>query len=160
MAVIRLDKVGGQQHLVSFVAPVEMTNGLFVQVKGLVDGERELREAVIPTDVEGDNIVLHTTPEVDADPRKAGFKHFVVAQGENARGHRLVEGNIVTLTADLFDSIPKIGDIVVPQNGSMKLDVYDALTATEHPKLRFEVIEETTLGFDVQQAFAVELVRA
>jgi len=155
MAVIRLDSINSP-HLVSFVAPTKMTNGLFVQVGALVEGESQLREATAPVDVTGDNIVLHATPEVDVDPRKAGLKHFAVEQGEEGRGIRLVEGDIITLTEDLFATKPSKGDKVEPVNGQMKLDV----VSTPNAKIRFDVIEETTLGYDNDVAFALEVVRA
>lgn len=155
MAVIRLDKIAGQ-HLASIKAPQELTNGLFLQLGALVEGETELREASTPTDVEKAVVVLHATPEVDPDPRKAGLKHFRVAQGGEGRGYHMSVGDIITLTEDLFGSTPTVGDIVGTQNGSMKLDV---LEEDANPRLQFMVIEETTLGYDADKAFAIEAVR-
>ena len=154
MTVIRLDKIVGA-HLESIKAPEEIKNGFFLQLGGLVDGEKELRTATKVVDATKGNIVLHATDEVDPDPRKAGLKHFTVAKDEAGRAYRLVEGDVVTLTVDLFALAPVVGDKVAPVNGSFLLD-----TATGDESLQLEVIEETTLGYDATQAFAVAVVKA
>ncbi len=154
MAVIRLDKIAGT-HLESIQAPEELKNGFFLQLGALVAGEKELRTATKVVDNTKGGIVLHATPEVDPDPRKAGLKHFTVAQGEAGRGYRLVEGDIITLTEDLFASAPVIGDEVSPQNGGFLLD-----TSIGDEALVLEVIEETTLGFDYEKAFALSVKKA
>lgn len=154
MTVTRLDKVVGA-HLVSIKAPETIKNGYFLQLGNLVDGERELRTATKVVDATKPNIVFHATDEVDPDPRRAGLKHFEVAKDETGRAYRLVEGDIVTLTEDLFASLPVIGNFVAPQNGSYKLD-----TSLGTETLILEVIEETTLGYDATKAFAVEVVKA
>lgn len=154
MTVIRLDKVVGA-HLNSIKAPEVLKNGYFLQLGALVQGEKELRTATKVVDNTKGNIVFHATDEVDPDPRKAGLKHFTVAKDDEARAYRLVEGDVVTLTVDLFASAPVIGDLVAPQNGSFLLD-----TALGAESLQLEVIEETTLGYDNAQAFAVEVVKA
>lgn len=154
MTVIRLDKVVGA-HLVSIQAPEVLKNGYFLQLGALVEGERELRTATKVVDNTKPNIVLHATDEVDPDPRRAGLKHFEVQTGEAGRAYRLVEGDTVTLTIDLFASTPVIGNFVAPQNDSFKLD-----TSVGGEALILEVIEETTLGYDNAQAFAVEVVKA
>lgn len=154
MAVIRLDKIAGT-HLESIQAPEELKNGFFLQLGALVAGEKELRTATSVVDNTKGGIVLHATPEVDPDPRKAGLKHFAVATGEHGRGYRLTEGDIITLTVDLFGAVPAIGDEVAPQNGSFLLD-----TSLGGESLILEVIEETTLGYDYEQAFALSVIKA
>lgn len=157
MAVINLDKVAGQ-HLESIQAPAVLKNGYFLQLGALVDGETELRLATAPTDIEGEDLVLHATPEVDPDPRKAGLKHFEVAQGEKGRAYRLVKGDIITLTEDLFGTLPAIGDLVSPQVGSFLLDGFDS--AVVNPTLQFKVIQERTLGYDQDKAFSIQVIKA
>lgn len=154
MTVIRLDKVVGA-HLESIKAPEELKNGYFLQLGALVQGEKELRNATKVVDNTRGNIVLHATDEVDPDPRKAGLKHFSVPKDDAGRAYRLVQGDVVTLTVDLFASTPVVGDFVAPQNGSFLLD-----TAVGTESLQLEVIEETTLGYDNAQAFAVAVTKA
>lgn len=157
MAIVRLDKIAGT-HLESVKAEVELKNGYFVELGALVAGESELRVATAPTDIENGDIVFHASPEVDADPRKAGFKHFVVEAGKAGRAYRLEKGDIVTLTVDLFADVPAEGDILAPQVGAFTLAEFDALSAT--PAIQVRVLQETTLGFDAQKAFAVQVVKA
>jgi hypothetical protein len=156
MAIVRLDKIAGT-HLESIVAEETLLNGYFVELGGLVDGEAELRQAGKVADVTGD-IVFHHTAEVDPDPRKAGLKHFEVAVGEAGRAYRLVKGDIVTLTEDLFDVAPLVGDVLAPQAGSFKLGDFDP--ALVQPTVQVKVIQETSFGFDAQKAFAVQVIKA
>jgi hypothetical protein len=154
MAVTRLDKIAGI-HLESIKAPEVLKNGYFLQLGGLVAGESELRVATKPTDVTKGDIVLHATPEVMADPRQAGLKHFQVEAGDEGRGYRLIVGDIFTLTQDLFSSLPVVGEHVAPQNGSFLLE-----TAIGTESLILNVIQETTLGFDADKAFVLQVIKA
>jgi hypothetical protein len=157
MAIVNLDKVAGI-HLESIKAPAVLKNGYFVELGGLVAGETELRECSAPTDVENGDIVFHSTAEVDPDPRKAGLKHFEVAEGEAGRGYRLVKGDIITLTEDLFASTPVKDDVVAPQVGAFTLDAFDSELVT--PAIQLKVLQETSLGFDAEQAFTVQVIKA
>jgi hypothetical protein len=154
MAVIRLDKIAGI-HLESIKAPEVLKNGYFLQLGALVSGETELRTATKPTDVTKPNLVLHATPEVMADARKTGLKHFQIEQGDEARAYRLVVGDIITLTQDLFASLPVVGEDVAPQNGSFLLE-----TALGTESLILDVIQETTLGYDNDKAFVCQVIKA
>jgi hypothetical protein len=157
MAIVRMDKVAGT-HLESIKADVVLKNGYFVELGGLVVGETELREVTAPTNIETGDIVFHSTAEVDPDPRKAGLKHFEIEAGKAGRGYRLVKGDIMTLTADLFASIPVVGDILAPQVGAFTLEAFDSLAV--NPAIQVKVIQETTLGYDSAQAFAVQVIKA
>lgn len=154
MTVIRLDKIVGA-HLESIKAPEVLKNGYFLQLGALVDGETELRTATKVVDNTKGNIVLHATPEVDPDPRKAGLKHFEVAKDDAGRAYRLVEGDIVTLTVDLFATEPTVNELVAPQDGSFLLD-----TSIGDESLILEVIQETTLGYDSAKAFVISVIKA
>jgi hypothetical protein len=153
MAIVRLDKIAGI-HLESIKASEVLKNGYFVELGGLVAGESELRSAGKVASVTGD-IVFHHTAEVDPDPRKAGLKNFQVEAGDAGRGYRLVKGDIITLTDDLFVADPIVGEIQAPQAGSYLLG--DSL-GTESVQLK--VLAETTLGFEAQQAFVLQVVKA
>jgi hypothetical protein len=157
MAIVRLDKMAAI-HLESVKAPAVLKNGYFVELGGLVDGEPELRECSAPTDIENGDIVFHSTGEVDPDPRKAGLKHFQIEKDEAGRGYRLVKGDIMTLTEDLFSAVPVEGDIVAPQVGQFILGAFDSASVT--PAIQLKVLAETTLGFDAEQAFVVQVVKA
>lgn len=154
MAVTRLDKIVGA-HLESIQAPEVIKNGYFLQLGALVDGETELRSATKVVDNTKGNIVFHHTPEVDPDPRKSGLKHFEVQMGDAGRTYRLVEGDIITLTVDLFGTAPIVNDLVSPQNGEFLLD-----TSVGGEYLVLEVIQETSLGYDGDQAFVLSVVKA
>lgn len=153
MAIVRLDKIAGI-HLESIKANEVLKNGYFVELGGFVAGESELREAGKVADVAGD-IVFHATAEVDPDPRRAGLKHFEIEAGKAGRAYRLVKGDIMTLTADLFTAIPAVGEKQAPQVGSFLLG--DSL-GTESVVVK--VLAETTLGFDAEQAFVVQVIKA
>lgn len=168
MAVVRLDKIAGI-HLASVKHNADMTNGLFVQLGDLVAGETELYEVAVPS-VDADlqkEFLLHATPEVDPDPRKAGLKHFVVQAGGQGRAYHLAVGDIVTLTNDLIDGTPTVGQFAVPQLGSMKLEASaDGATLAEdgttpvEPRLQLKVIQATSLGYDNSDAVALRVVKA
>lgn len=165
MAVTRLDKITGG-HLESIVHTDKMTNGLFVQIGNLVDEETELYEVSIPQTDEDlqKEFLLHATPEVDPDPRKAGLKHFVVEAGEAGRGYHLVKGDVITLTADLIEGTPVVAQFAVPQVGSMKLetspDGKGGTTGDVDVSLVFEVVRKTTLGYDGAEAYQMRVVKA
>lgn len=159
MAVVRLNKIAGT-HLESVVHNENMTNGLFVQLGELVTGETELYQVKTPA-VEADlldEFLLHVTPEVDPDPRKAGLKHFVVEAGVQGRAYHLVKGDVFTLTADLFDGTPVVGEFAVPQVGSLKLEPSDTVPATVSLALKVE--RKTTLGYDNSDAYQLRVVKA
>lgn len=168
MAVTRLDKIAGI-HLANVQHTAVMKNGNVVQLGSLVDGETELYHAKVATtdaDLQKE-FMLQATPEVDPDPRKAGLKHFEVAVGDKGRVYHLAKGDIVTLTADLIDGTPVVGEFVHPQLNSIKLEASAdgktadvAGTGSIEPALVLEVIQETTLGFDNDQAFVLRVVKA
>jgi len=162
MAVVRLDKIAGT-HLASIVGATDMTNGLFVQLGDLVEGSRETYNAEQATVATlGDEFVLHATPEVMYDPRKAGLKDFVLEAGDVGRAYHLTKGDVITLTGDLFASTPVVGQYAIPQVDSMTLDASVDKTdgLNPEPSLVFEVIEETTLGYDMTTAYALRVIKA
>lgn len=165
MAVIRLDKITGG-HLESVKHTAVMTNGLFVQLGDLVDGETELYQVAVPqTDEDlAKEFLLHATPEVMADPRQAGLKHFVVEAGDAGRAYHLVKGDVITLTADLIDGTPVVGEFAVPQTGSLKLetspDGKGGSTGAIEVSLVLEVVRKTMLGYDGTDAYQMRVVKA
>lgn len=165
MAVIRLDKIAGI-HLESAVHTEVLTNGLFAQLGELVAGETELYEVKVPQDDAdlANEFLLHATPEVEADPRKAGLKHFTVEAGDAGRFYYLTKGDVITLTQDLIDGTPTVNEFAVPQVGSLKLesstDGKGGTTGAVDPSLVFKVIDKTTLGYDGTDAYRLRVVKA
>ncbi|TVX86069.1 hypothetical protein [Paenibacillus agilis] len=162
MAVIRLDKITGG-HLESIRHTAVLKNGHFVQLGSLVSGETELytvETAQVAADLKKE-FLLHATPEVMADPRQAGLKHFQVEAGEAGRAYHLVKGDVITLTADLIDGTPVVDQFVVPQLNSLKLEASpDGLQGTDETSLVLEVVRKTTLGFDNADAFQLRVIKA
>lgn len=159
MAVTRLDKITGS-HLESIEAPEQIKNGYFLQLGALVTGETELRTAtkVLDPTAQGD-IVFHATPEVMADPRKAGLKYFVVEAGQAGRSYHLQKGDRITLTQDLFVTLPVVETKVTIQANSYLLDTFDPATDADNAYI-FNVIRETTLGYDNDKAFVLQVTKA
>lgn len=159
MAVTRLDKITGS-HLESIQAPSVLLNGYFLQLGELVDGETEMRKATAVVDPKAvGEIVFHATPEVMADARKTGLKHFQVEALTAGRGYHLSKGDRITLTEDLFETVPVVGTYVTPQAGSFLLDTYDAVADIDNA-IVLKVIRETTLGYDNSQAFVLQVTKA
>ena len=164
MAVIRLNKITGD-HLESVVHTEDMVNGLFVQLGELVEGETELYEVKVPATESDlvDEFLLHATPEVDPDPRKAGLKHFVVEAGTAGRTYHLERGDVITLTEDLIDETPVVGEYVIPQVGSLKLVASADKKADAsgiEPSLVLKVERETTLGYENDKAYQLRVIKA
>jgi hypothetical protein len=156
MAIVRLDKVQSiySGNLESLVFAEDQTNGVFAHVGGLVAGERELVNAVQPdaTSVATEEVVLHASPEVMYDERKYRLEDFVLKTGQAGRGYHLTEGDIITLTEDLFASAPTVNQFVVAAADSWIL----APSADgSGSKFVAEVIEQTTL--DGHNAFAIKV---
>lgn len=137
---------------------VATTNGVFVVVEGLMEGEREVRKGRLAslTDVEKDVVLIHNS-EVMADERKYKLEDFFIEAGKVARGYRLFDGDIITLTADLFVGTPVVGEkLVVHTDGKIGKDDASLDTA----KVVFEVIEDSGFELDInQKAYAVAITR-
>jgi hypothetical protein len=167
MAIVRLDKVNAAYsgNLESLKFGADATNGLFVHVGNLVTGERELHDVVAPsaTTFEKQEVVLHASPEVMYDERKYKLADFVLDAGVAGRGYHLTEGDVVTLTSDLFTAAPTVGQFVVPDDASsMKLKpsadgTVTVGTTVYNPKFQAKVIEQTTL--DGATAYAIKVLK-
>lgn len=153
MAIVRLDKIAGTHLSNGRHATDVMLNGYFVELGGLVAGERETYNITAPADVLTTEVLLHATPEVMYDPRQSALEDFFVEVGEECRLYHLTVGDIVTLTEDLFTAPPAVGAVLSPQVGSYLLGAVVA-----GARLTLEVIEATTLGFNNVPAFAVRVV--
>jgi len=167
MAIVRKDKMlaGYNGNLESVkiydnagTNKVEVTNGVFVALEGLLVGEREVQKGRLAgtADADLDVIFIHN-PEVMYDERLDKLEDFKIAKDKVARGYRLYDGDIITLTTDLFVGTPAVGEkLVVHTEGLLGKDA----TALTTAKVVFEVIEDSgnelhpTMG-----AFAVKVSR-
>lgn len=162
MAVIRLDKITGG-HLESIRHTAVLKNGHFIQLGKLISGETELYSVEVATEKEGlkKEYLLHATPEVMADPRFAGLKHFQVEIGDQGRAYHLVQGDVITMTADLIDGSPVVDQFVVPQLNSLKLEAStDGLQGADETSLVFVVVRKTTLGYDGDDAYQLRVIKS
>lgn len=167
MAIVRKDKMlaGYHGNLESVKvynnagsAEVEITNGVFVVVEGLLAGERETKKARLAgtADVAKDVFLIHNS-EVMYDERKYKLADFRIKAGKVARAYRLYDGDVITLTTDLFSGTVAVGDqLVVKANGLIGKDA----TALPNAKVVFTVIEDCGNELDIAMgSFAVQVSR-
>lgn len=169
MAIVRKDKLlaGYNGNLESVkiynnagTATVESTNGVFVVVEGLLAGERETKKARLAgaTDSTKDVLFIHNS-EVMYDERLHKLKDFRIKADKVARAYRLYDGDIITLTTDLFSGAVAVGDqLLVKSNGLIgkPATAGDVTTA----KVVFTVIEDAGYELDpTMGAFAVQVSR-
>ena len=111
--MIRLDKIGADSHIVSVKLATDMKQGNVVKLNGLVEGEREIYNAVAPA-AATDKIVVLTTPfhpySTSEDERT-----FTLKAGKPQRGHYLTSGDVITVTEDLIQGAATKGQFVVIQ---------------------------------------------
>lgn len=138
----------------------DTTNGVFVVVEGLMDGEREVKKARLASEADKalDVLFIHNA-EVMYDERLHKLADFRIKSGKVARAYRLYDGDIVTLTTDLFADTVAVGDeLLVKANGLLG----KATVAGDEDlaKVKFVVIEDAGFELDPQMgAFAVQVVR-
>lgn len=169
MAIVRKDKMlaGYNGNLESVkvynnagTEEVEITNGVFVVVEGLLQGEAETKKARLAgaNDAGKDVLFIHNS-EVMYDERKYKLADFRIAKGKVARAYRLYDGDIITLTTDLFSGSVAVGDkLVVKADGLIgkPATAGDADTA----KVVFTVIEDCGNQLDIEMgSFAVQVAR-
>jgi hypothetical protein len=169
MAIVRKDKMlagynGNLESVKIFdnagTTKVEVTNGVFVAVEGLIAGEREVKKARLAglADADLDVLFIHNA-EVMYDERLHKLADFRIKADKVARAYRLYDGDIITLTTDLFVNAGAIavGDqLVVHTNGLLGEDA----TALATAKVVFTVIEDAGFELDPEMgAFAVQVSR-
>jgi hypothetical protein len=167
MAIVRKDKMlaGYNGNLESVKvhnsggsATVATTNGVFVVVEGLMTGEREVKKARlgVTADFAKDVLLVHS-PEIMYDERLNKLADFVIPADEVARAYRLYDGDIITLTTDLFAETVAVGDkLIIKSAGKLGKDATNLAAA----KVVFEVIEDAGYALhQTVQAFAVQVSR-
>lgn len=120
---------------------VATSNGVFVVLEGLMEGEREVRKAVLAdsTDVGKDVLFIHNS-EVMYDERLYKLEDFYIEEGKVARAYHLFDGDIITLTEDLFADEVTVGDVLAVKSDGLLGKV--TLNEGEKAKVEFEVIED------------------
>lgn len=117
--MIRLDKIGADSHIVSVKLAADMKQGNVVKLNGLVEGEREIYNAVAPA-AATDKIVVLTTPFHPYSPLE-NEKDFILKAGVPQRAHYLTSGDIITVTEDLIEGSVVKNQYVSAQDGKEKL---------------------------------------
>ncbi|GIN25578.1 hypothetical protein [Bacillus licheniformis] len=139
---------------------VESTNGVFVVVEGLIPGERETKKARLATDAEKalDVLLIHNS-EVMYDERKDKIADYRIEKGKAARAYRLYDGDIITLTTDLFAGTVAVDDkLIVKANGLIGKLAQE--TDLDTAKIVFTVIEDCGNELDLNMgSFAVQVSR-
>lgn len=164
MAIVRKDILlsGYHGNLESVIiekggVAVESTNGVFVKVGKYLEGQRETKHAELAgaADIAEDVVFIHNS-EVMADPRLQKLADYRIKAGKVARGYRLNDGDVLTLTEDLFDGEVAVDDVLaVSADGKL-----GKVAGAETAKVVFTVVEDS--GFELHQtmrAFAVEISR-
>ncbi|MGV4321310.1 hypothetical protein [Bacillus mojavensis] len=171
MAVVRKDKLlaGYNGNLESVIVhdandkQLEITNGLFVKSAGLMEGQREVVKGILASeaDIAEDVLFIHNS-EVMYDERLYKLRDFRIPAGKVARAYRLYDGDIVTLTTDLYTEKVAVGDkLVVKAEGKLgKPDLTANPDTLKQAKVVFEVIEASGRDLDpLMDAFAVKVSR-
>lgn len=139
--------------------PVETTNGVFVTVGGLMDvsNPREVVYAKLAdeNDVEEDVLLIHNA-EVMYDERLYRLEDYRIEAGKVARAYRLYDGDIITLTEDLFAEPVTVGDKLAVKANGLLGKVAEGVT----PKVEFTVFEDCGNELHIEaKAFAVKVKR-
>ena len=116
--IVRTDKMAGQT-LAPFLSSArfqvggentEIMNGSIVELKGLMEGEREIYLAETPTESSlMADLALVATPEVVADPRLRRLSDFVNEAGTAIRCYRLHSGDIFSVSHDGIEGSASVG---------------------------------------------------
>lgn len=128
-AVIRLDRVSATKDpgmIKSVKLNKELQNGSVVEIKDLVEGEREVYATATPA-VDTEYFGILCTPELMYDEKKT-IQEFVNGTDKPAKAILVKKGDFFSLTMEGFSSKPTKGQIVELQANEV-LKVVDAATA-------------------------------
>lgn len=138
MAKVNLDKLQAVSNgnIESVVGTGDLGNGALVALGAKVAGERELMNAVAPSDTE--ELLLVAAPEVKAD-ESLDQLDITTKAGKPVRAYHLTVGDKFQAEQSLFAAVPAVGDVVTG-NATYGYKVNTAGRTT------FEVEELTTFG--------------
>ena len=112
-------------------ADAAIDNGNVVKLEALLAGEREIWKGVKPAaNTPLNDLVLIATPEVMYDATLFNLSDFYNAAGANARGYKLRDGDIFSVTTDAIDGTPTVGHIIEAQAGTKMKDVASQTTGS------------------------------
>ena len=163
--IVRKDKMlaGYNGNLESVIVhdangnPVATSNGVLVVVEGLMEGQREVKKARLATEADkAEDVLFIHNSEVMYDERLNKLEDFYIEAGKVARAYRLYDGDIMTLTEDLYADAVAVNDKLAVKTNGLLGKVEEAETA----KVVFEVIEDS--GYELHykaKAYAVQVKR-
>ena len=106
--VIRLDKVKG--YPVSFENSIEnLEQGLFLELKGLSDGDYEAYEVELAKATPDNTVVFHASVAMQYDERLME-QDFVLENGKIGRAYIPERGDIITGAESVVTGSPNVGD--------------------------------------------------
>ena len=106
--VIRLDKVKG--YPVSFENSIEnLEQGLFLELKGLSDGDYEAYEVELAKATPDNTVVFHASVAMQYDERLME-QDFVLENGKIGRAYIPERGDIITVAESVVTGSPNVGD--------------------------------------------------
>lgn len=132
--IVRLDNVAATKvpaliksakYMGSGDTATAIENGMFVAIGGLMDGEREVHVATTPA-ADSAYFGIVTTPEVEyCETGYHGLDTFENKADDVIRVMILQKGDIYSVTAEGFDTVPTVGKFVELQ-ADVKAKVADA----------------------------------
>lgn len=142
----------------SIISDVDLQNGMIIALGALKAGERELYEVVKPTtaNIKTDEFLLHYSPEVMYETGKQ-ISDFELKAGRPGRVYHLVVGDEFTITDNMITGASKVGEYLIPQNGSFQLAA--AANLEGETTLVCKVIEKGVLGFNNNAATTVRVIK-
>lgn len=106
--VIRLDKVKG--YPVSFKNSIgNLEQGLFLELKGLSNGDYEAYEVELAKATPSNTVVFHASVVVQYDERLIE-QDFVLANGQVGRAYIPERGDIITIAESVVSGSVNVGD--------------------------------------------------
>lgn len=154
--MIRLDKIGASNHIVSVKIAEELKAGNVVKLTGLATGEREIYDAVKPTAIT-DKVVLLTTPFFPYDEKEDEEK-AVLNSGSINRAHYLKSGDVITVTEDLVEGEATKKQFVEVEANKAKLKAVSSITETVSLAFVVDDIEESVPEFYGKKGIVLRVV--
>ena len=167
MSIIRLDKVqSAYSGNIESILPLDhhvgidnFPNGVPVKLVELAPDQREIY-VVEPVTAVGDEVLIHATAEVMYGPWDIPLDNFVLRAGQPGTAYHFTEGDVFTVTLDIVTETvdAEVGRFLVADiNNEWMWESVNAIPA--NARFAAEIIEETTLGFDQDDAIAVRVVQ-
>lgn len=122
--------------------PTEIENANIIKLTNLVEGEREVWEAVTPSASDAiSDVVIVTTPESFKEANlksDANLEKYINPAGKTLRGFHFTSGETFSASTEAFTTKPAIGDKVSLSDGT-KMAVGDTATGTQIGEIIDEV---------------------